>query len=268
MIVDRELVARLESSAARVSVATVEAFVARDAGDPARAVAFGSGALVALGPGRYVNRAVGVTLDDIDDAGLDEIEAFFAAAGVPPSIEVASWCPPRLLDRLVGGATSPPGSATSTRCRWTRRCRRRAPTSACVEVIDASLEEWLALLRVANEIDQPRAVEGQRRVRPRRPPGLRSERLHRRSRRRRRSAAGRWSVTTASGGSAAPARCRATGTTACRRRCCATAWRSPPATAATSSPRRRRRRATRRATCPASGSRWCSAQVVMTKPDR
>ena len=58
---------------------------------------FGDGALVAFGPGRYVNRAVGVTLDDIDDDGLDEIEAFFAGCGVPSSLEVASWARPPLL---------------------------------------------------------------------------------------------------------------------------------------------------------------------------
>lgn len=153
MIVDRDLVSRLETSAARVSSATVAAFVGRDPGDPARVLPWGSGAIVAFGPGRYVNRAIGVTLDDIDDAGLAEIEAFFAAAGVAPSIEVTSWCPPVLLDRLVGR-----GYLTS----WFRNVYAMSldeavpaprPNVGVRQVIDATLPEWLELLAVGNEID-------------------------------------------------------------------------------------------------------------------
>ena len=94
VIFDPELVRRIESSAARVSTGDGRrrSSAAPPTTRPAR-VPFGDGALVAFGPGRYVNRAVGVSLDDIDDAGLDELEAFYAASGVPPSLEVASWCP-------------------------------------------------------------------------------------------------------------------------------------------------------------------------------
>jgi GNAT superfamily N-acetyltransferase len=155
VIVDRDLVNRLETSAARVSAATVAAFVARDAGDPARVRPWASGAIVAFGPGRYVNRAVGVTLDAIDDAGLDEIEAFFAAVGVAPSIEVASWCPPELLDRLGRR-----GYTTS----WFRNVYAMPldeavptphPNVGVREVVDATLPEWLELLAAGNEIERP-----------------------------------------------------------------------------------------------------------------
>ena len=64
-------------------------------------MAFGDGALVAFGPGRYVNRAIGVALDDIDDAGLDALETFYAASHLPPSLEVASWAPAALVARLA-----------------------------------------------------------------------------------------------------------------------------------------------------------------------
>jgi GNAT superfamily N-acetyltransferase len=160
VIVDRDLVRRLESSAARVSAATVAAYLARDPGDPARVLPWGSGAIVALGPQRHVNRAVGVTLDDLDDAALDEIEAFFVAAGVPPSIEVASWCPPALLDRLVRR-----GYVTS----WFRNVYAMAlddavpaprPNVGVRVVVDATMDEWLELLATGNEIEsaEERAV--------------------------------------------------------------------------------------------------------------
>ena len=101
MIFDPELVRRIEASAARVSVATVAGFTGLARDDPARAVPFGDGALVAFGPGRYVNRAIGVSLEDPDDTGLDELEHFYAASGLPPSLEVASWAPTSLVERLA-----------------------------------------------------------------------------------------------------------------------------------------------------------------------
>lgn len=152
MIVDRELVRLLESSAADVSVATVAAFVGLDGADPARSMPWGDGALVAFGPGRYVNRAVGVTLDDIADDGLDEIEAFFARCDVPSSIEVASWCPPPLLERLVRR-----GYVTS----WFRNVYAMGldeavpqphPHVGVREVVDDTLAEWLELFASGNEI--------------------------------------------------------------------------------------------------------------------
>jgi GNAT superfamily N-acetyltransferase len=101
VIVDSDLVARLESSAAASAVALAEAFRTTYPGDPARGERWGAGALVALGPGRYVNRAIGVTTDDPGDGELGAIEQFFAAAGVDPAIELASWCSEGLLQRLT-----------------------------------------------------------------------------------------------------------------------------------------------------------------------
>jgi GNAT superfamily N-acetyltransferase len=156
VIVDGELVHRLEASAAKVSMATVAAFVGLDPGDPARAMAWGDGALVAFGPGRYVNRAVGVTLDDIGDDGLDEIEAFFVGVGVPPSLEVASWCPPTLLERLVH---------RGYRMSWFRNVYAMGldeavpaphPHVGVREVVEATLDEWLELFALGNEIASAR----------------------------------------------------------------------------------------------------------------
>jgi MFS family permease len=101
VIFDPDLIRRIEASAARVMTATVAAHVAQAANDPARVQPFGGGALVAFGPGRYVNRAVGVSLDDLGDRQLDELETFYAASGLAPSLEVSSWAPPGLLARLA-----------------------------------------------------------------------------------------------------------------------------------------------------------------------
>jgi GNAT superfamily N-acetyltransferase len=158
VIFEPGLIRRIESSSARVTMATAAAFVDRTAGGRAHAVAFAGGALAAFGPGRYVNRAIGVSLDDLDDAGLDELESFFTGAGLPPSLEVASWAPPALLARL---ATR--GYAVS----WFRNVYVAAledrpqpvhPGMVVVEVTDDTLEEWLAVFRGGNETTTPEAA--------------------------------------------------------------------------------------------------------------
>jgi GNAT superfamily N-acetyltransferase len=158
VIFEPGLIRRIESSSAGVTLATAAAFVDRTGGGPARAVAFASGALAAFGPGRYVNRAVGLSLDDLDDDQLNELESFFTAAGMLPSLEVASWAPTTLLARL---ATR--GYAVS----WFRNVyvaalddRRAAfhPAMTVDEVTDDTLEEWLAVLRVGNEMTTPDAA--------------------------------------------------------------------------------------------------------------
>jgi GNAT superfamily N-acetyltransferase len=101
VIVDSDLVARLESSAAASAIALAEAFRTTYPGDRARGERRGTGAVVALGPGRYVNRAIGVTMDDPRDGELGATERFFARAGVDSAIELASWCSEGLLQRLT-----------------------------------------------------------------------------------------------------------------------------------------------------------------------
>ena len=174
--------------------------------------------------------------------------------GVAPSIEVASWCPPELLDRLVAarlhhvvvpqrlrhgagrGRADP--APQRRRARGRRRHRRRVARAAGRRQRDRP----------------PRGSRRQRRVRPAAhavsgatdfvadldgaPLGC-----------------GSLVATTASAGSAGRPPRRRDGGAGADRRCCATAWRSRAATAATSSPPRLGRPATRRATCPGSGSR-------------
>jgi hypothetical protein len=158
VIFEPELIRRIEASSARVTIATAAAFVDRSGGGPAHAVAFAGGALAAFGSGRYVNRAVGVSLDDLDDDQLDRLESFFTTAGVPPSLEVASWAPATLLARL---ATR--GYTVS----WFRNVYVAAledwpppvhPSMIVEEVTDDTLEDWLAVLRVGNDMTSPEAA--------------------------------------------------------------------------------------------------------------
>ncbi len=107
MLVCRSLISRVERSAAQFETSTAAAYRQIDPDDPATARPLGQGALVALGPGRYVNRAIGITLEDPADATLDEIEAFFATADLPPSIEVSSWASTPVLDRLAARGYRP-----------------------------------------------------------------------------------------------------------------------------------------------------------------
>ena len=152
MIVDEELVRRIEASAARVTTATVAAFVGHGGNDPARGAPFAAGALAAFGPGRYVNRAVGVSVDDIGDGGLDELEAFFAASGVPPSLEVTSWAPVELVKRLAARGYVTEWFRNVYACGLEDLTIRTHPTMMVREVDAGSLDEWLAVIRAGHDI--------------------------------------------------------------------------------------------------------------------
>ena len=158
VIFEPELIRRIESSSARVTLDTAAAFIDRTGTGPAHAVAFAGGTLAAFGPGRYVNRGVGVSLDDLDDDQLDELEFFFTAAGVPPALEVASWAPASLLARLAAR-----GYVVS----WFRNVYVAAledrpqpvhPAMTVDEVTENTLEQWLAVLRFGNELTTAEAA--------------------------------------------------------------------------------------------------------------
>ncbi len=139
-------------------MATAAAFANRAAEDRARAVAFASGTLAAFGPGRYVNRAVGVSLDELDDDQLDELEAYFTDAGVPPSLEVASWAPASLLARLAARGYTISWFRNVYVAALDDRLPPEHPAMTVDEVTDDTLEQWLAVLRVGNELTTPDAV--------------------------------------------------------------------------------------------------------------
>jgi GNAT superfamily N-acetyltransferase len=165
VIVDSDLVARLESSAAASAIALAEAFRTTYPGDRARGERRGTGALVALGPGRYVNRAIGVTMDDPRDGELGAIERFFATAGVDSAIELASWCSEGLLQRLTAR-----GYANQwfrdVYVQWADSAAPSAPTRGGVTfdvVAPATVQEWQQVLAdgLGNADDEARRTSNE-----------------------------------------------------------------------------------------------------------
>jgi hypothetical protein len=97
--VDRELVQTLEWSSARSTALHARAVSALSRDSDVAVEWFDGAALVALGEGRYVNRAVGVGLGDAAAGDvLDSLERFFGARSLPASAEVSPWVTAEFLD--------------------------------------------------------------------------------------------------------------------------------------------------------------------------
>jgi GNAT superfamily N-acetyltransferase len=123
-----------------------------DGNDAAAVETLGDGALVALGPGRYVNRAIGVG-PDLEDGHIEVIERFFSHRGLRASAQFTSWASDATLDRLA---------ARGYRPQWFRSAYAAAlpgpdvsshPDSIeIVDVDDRNLEEWLDVVADGNQI--------------------------------------------------------------------------------------------------------------------
>lgn len=101
MIVDASLVRRVEHSAAQHTALQVDSLATVVPSSAARRRDIGGGVAAAMGPGRYVNRAVGAVLgDDAPDTLLVELEGFYADAGLPTSLEVSPWASTDLVAAL------------------------------------------------------------------------------------------------------------------------------------------------------------------------
>jgi hypothetical protein len=148
---DPAVMARIWRAAVEIAVAMAEA-VGRTSGNGLVAVQpMGDGVLVALGPGRYVNRSVGVG-PDLDDGDLDRIEAFFSDQGLPASVELSSWAGEATLERLASRGFRPD---------WFRSVLAavlpltEGPDPAdgveVVKVDDDRLDEWLNVFASAFE---------------------------------------------------------------------------------------------------------------------
>ena len=101
MEVDLQLVHRLEATAATASLDLVKAIKLLAPASAAEGREFFGGALIAMGPGRYVNRAIGVSMSDMSADDVDTIEQFFAERGLPSMIELSSWAPPSTVAELA-----------------------------------------------------------------------------------------------------------------------------------------------------------------------
>ena len=100
MDVDLPLVQRLEATSATASLDDPR-IKSLDPSTAAEGHEFGIGALIAMGRGRYVNRAIGVSTTDLSSADVDSIEQFFAGRNLPAMIELSSWAPSTNLEELA-----------------------------------------------------------------------------------------------------------------------------------------------------------------------
>jgi GNAT superfamily N-acetyltransferase len=124
----------------------------REGNDAAAVETLGDGVLVALGPGRYVNRAIGVG-PDLEDGHLDVIERFFSPRGLRASVQLTSWASDATLERLA---------ARGFRPQWFRSVFAAALPGPdvsshpdgieIVDVDDRDLDEWLDVLADGNEV--------------------------------------------------------------------------------------------------------------------
>jgi GNAT superfamily N-acetyltransferase len=143
MIVDEALVRRLEASAAQAALQLIDRMQSADG------VPFGDGALIAMGAGRYVNRATGVTLRELSLVDFDEIEQFFTTRRLPPMIEVSSW---------ANTATVAAVAARQYAAQWFRGMYAITPEAQSAdesvtieEVTDATLDAWMNVLAEGNQ---------------------------------------------------------------------------------------------------------------------
>jgi len=95
------LVTTIEGSAARLATKQAESLALRSPTSGAASVPLDGGALVAFGPGRYVNRAVGVGLGDRSPGDVaDALVEFYGARDLPPSLELCPWADRPFVDEL------------------------------------------------------------------------------------------------------------------------------------------------------------------------
>jgi GNAT superfamily N-acetyltransferase len=99
--VDLRLVQRLEATSAIASLDLIRGIQSLDPSTAADGRAFGAGALIAMGAGRYVNRAIGVTTAELSAADVDAIEQYFVERDLPSMIELSSWAPNATLAELA-----------------------------------------------------------------------------------------------------------------------------------------------------------------------
>jgi hypothetical protein len=144
--VDRELVQVLEWSSARSTALHAEAVAAVSPASGAAVEWFDGAALVALGEGRYVNRAVGVGLGRASAADVfDVLERFFGARSMPASAEVSPWVTAQLLAeaRLRGYVLD------WFRNVYARQLDELPPRAGELEITDvdaSTFEEWREIL--------------------------------------------------------------------------------------------------------------------------
>ena len=152
MLIDAALIDRLEASSAALSARIAEVMVATRVPGAVAPRPWCGGMLVALGPGRYINRAVGFGASAVSADQLAAAEDYFREAGVGSMIEVSSWASASLFAALGDRRYRP---------SWTRNVFAKGiqtvddvgsdPDGFDVQVVDdASLGAWQRVLAAGN----------------------------------------------------------------------------------------------------------------------
>lgn len=101
MHIDVDLARRVEWSAAEFSFQQAEALNRLDPSIGAAAERLDGGALISFGPGRYVNRAIGIGLGGTPaDEVVAAIDDFYSSRAMAPSLEIGPWADAALLPAL------------------------------------------------------------------------------------------------------------------------------------------------------------------------
>jgi hypothetical protein len=99
--IDRSLVQRVEHTSASLSCRQVAALDSLAPRTGAQCEPFDGGAFIAFGPGRFVNRAMGLGLGDNEPpATIAALIEFYEARALPPSLEVCPWVDDTLVAAL------------------------------------------------------------------------------------------------------------------------------------------------------------------------
>lgn len=155
MHVDERVIRRLETTAATAMVLLAESMKMIDPSGAADSIPFRGGALIATGPGRYVNRAVGLTIDELSSTDLEVVEAFYEQRGLSPAIELSSWAPTATTGRLAERHYTP----SSFRSMFVRPVTDEPDGPSADIRIEPVTDElvlgWLDVLAEGNEIDDP-----------------------------------------------------------------------------------------------------------------
>lgn len=101
MYVDRELVRRVEYSAADMSARQANVLARMTPATPGAAQECDGGQLIAFGPGRYVNRAAGIGLGGMPGPEIvSAVEGFYKSRSLPASVEINPWVSDDLVAAL------------------------------------------------------------------------------------------------------------------------------------------------------------------------
>ena len=153
MDVDLQLVRRLEATAAAASLDLVNAIKLLDPATAAEGREFGGGALIAMGPGRYVNRAIGVSTTEMSAHDLDTIERFFAERDLPSLIELSSWAPKSTLNELAQRNYTPTWFRSVFALEPGSRVSSERAAVRIVRVADHNAAQWLQVFAMGFEAE-------------------------------------------------------------------------------------------------------------------